>query len=376
MSRMDRYHNNESDKKEKSNLFSRRKLNQKDQKTTDYEDDQDSYYYDQRNEQEDLTNRWQQQENRTSAPSAPTSKPPKKRKKKKHRLFRFILKLLVLLVAYSGISFVFGQRVAKKEGGQQQNETFHGFSSSSGDNNILLLGSDSREGENSRADAVMVLQLDGPAKKPKLISFMRDTLVTIPDVGETKLNAAYAYGGAELVRKTLSQNFGIESKYYTTVDFHSFEKVIDTLFPNGVYIDAEKDMSKNLEVSIKKGPQNMDGLTLLQYARFRMDEEGDFGRVRRQQQVINGIFSEMKNPITLFKLPYAAGKVMGYAGTDLSMMFLTKNIPSLLKGAKGVDRLSVPVEDSWYYGTTYDGASVLVVDNDMNRQALQEFLEK
>ena len=154
----------------------------------------------------------------------PVAKPPKKKKGTKRKVFRFIFTLLILLVAYIGGSFVFGQQVAKKETSTVHPEEFNGFTSSDGANNILLIGSDSRDGEVSRADTIMVLQLDGPSKKPKLISFMRDTYVSIPGVGENKINAAYAYGGAELVRKTLSQNFGIETKYYVIVDFKSFDR--------------------------------------------------------------------------------------------------------------------------------------------------------
>ena len=85
--------------------------------------------------------------------------------------------------------------------------------------------------------------------------------------------------------------------------------MIDTLFPSGVPINAEKDMKvKTLKSPIKKGQQNMNGLELLQYARFRMDEEGDFGRVRRQQQVMDAVFNAMKNPLSIVKLPYAAGE--------------------------------------------------------------------
>lgn len=301
----------------------------------------------------------------------------KPKKRKKHRIFRFLIKLLLLVLIYSGGAFFAGQFVANMDDSYKMEvETFNGFSGSEGANNILLIGNDSREGETSRADTIMVLQLDGPAKKPKLISFMRDTYVNIPDIGEDKLNSAYAYGGAELVRKTLSLNFGIETKYYTSVNFQTFEKVIDTLFPSGVDIEAEKDMSTYLEVPIQQGQQKMDGLTLLQYARFRMDEEGDFGRVRRQQQVMNAVFSQMKNPLSIIKLPYAAGKVMGYASTDLPISFLLKNTFSIAKGASGVDRLSIPVEGSWYYGETYHAGSVLVIDSEMNQSAIREFLQK
>lgn len=357
MSRMDRH------KKQKSTeqLFARKTI----EKKNDWEDS------------------WEENEASHSRPAS--SPPPKssffkkkpKKQKKKHRFIRCLVTFILLFFAYSGISFFVGQQVAKSDANLTvQPETFNGMKSADGSHNILLIGNDSREGETARADTIMVLQLDGPAKKPKLISFMRDTLVTIPGVGDNKINASYAYGGAELVRTTLSQNFGIDTNYYTTVDFKTFEKVIDTLFPSGVKIDAEKDMSKNLEVPIKKGTQRMDGLTLLQYARFRMDEEGDFGRVRRQQQVMNAVFSQLKNPLSLVKLPYAAGKVMGYASTDVSMGFLLKNTFSIAKGAGGIDRLSVPVENSWYYGETFEAGSVLVVDSEMNRQAIQQFLSK
>lgn len=300
----------------------------------------------------------------------------KESKRKKHPILRFILYVLVFVFAYSIVAFVAGQQVAKSDAQVSETETFNGVASANGAKNILLLGSDSRKGETGRADTIMVLQLDGPSKKPKLLSFMRDTLVTIPGYGENKINAAYAFGGAELVRQTLAENFGIQTNYYAKVDFQSFEKVIDTLFPGGVPINAEKDMSKNLEVPIKKGQQNMNGLELLQYARFRMDEEGDFGRVRRQQQVMDAVFHAMKNPLSIVKLPYAAGKVLGYASTNLPASFLVSNTFSIAKGAGGIDRLTVPVDDSWQYGNTYEAGSVLVINFDTNKQAIESFLNQ
>lgn len=304
--------------------------------------------------------------------------PKVKKKQRRHPVLRFLLKVLVVLLVYCVGAFTFGKLTADQQSvlSDQELKTFNGMSASDGSNNILLLGSDSREGETARADTIMVLQLDGPSHKPKLVSFMRDTLVSIPGYGQTKLNAAYAYGGAELVRQTLNQNFGIDCKYYTIVDFLSFESVIDTLFPKGVEIDAEKDMSSHIDVPITAGVQMMDGHTLLQYARFRMDEEGDFGRVRRQQQVMNAVFSSMKNPLVLAKLPYAAGKVMGEAATDLPMTFLLKNTFSIAKGAGGIDRLSVPIDNSWSYGTDDYGGSVLVVNKEQNQQAVEAFFNE
>lgn len=306
------------------------------------------------------------------------SKQPKQKKKRKHPVLRIVVRVLLVLFAYSLIAFLVGQQVARSDAAfaTTDEETFNGTAATNGARNILLIGSDCREGEAGRADTIMVLQLDGPSKQPKLLSFMRDTLVTIPGYGENKINAAYAFGGADLVRQTLAENFGLETNYYAKVDFRSFEKVIDTLFPSGVAINAEKDMSKNLEVAIKQGQQQMNGLELLQYARFRMDEEGDFGRVRRQQQVMDAIFSEMKNPLAILKLPYAAGKVLGYASTNLPMSFLLKNTFSIARGAGGVDSLTVPVADSWQYGSSASAGSVLVVNLETNQQAIRNFLNE
>ena len=283
---------------------------------------------------------------------------------KKHHPFRKLFVLLLLIVlgaaAYSVYGYQKGYNEAKKEKHTQSAQTFHGVTSSDGSENILLIGNDSRDGENSRSDSIMVLHMGNSLNsKPKIISFMRDTYVTIPGVGDNKINASYAYGGAELLRETLKQNFNIDCKYYFLVDFKTFEKVIDALFPDGVQIDAEKDMSAYIDVPIKKGPQKMNGFTLLQYARFRMDEEGDFGRVRRQQQVMNEVFKQVKSFSAISKMPYAAGKVMGYSPNDIPMSFILKHGLIAAKNANGIQRLSIPVENSWQYGESYEAGSKL-----------------
>ncbi|CAM2958189.1 LCP family protein [Enterococcus faecalis] len=306
-------------------------------------------------------------------------KPKKKRKKSKtKRFFKWLVILLILLFAYSTVMFLKGKSAAEHDDSlpQEKVETFNGVKSSNGAKNILILGSDTRGEDAGRADTIMVLQLNGPSKKPKLISFMRDTFVDIPGVGPNKINAAYAYGGAELVRETLKQNFNLDTKYYAKVDFQSFEKIVDSMFPKGVKIDAEKSL--NLDgVDIEKGQQIMDGHVLLQYARFRMDEEGDFGRVRRQQQVMSAVMSQMKNPMTLLRTPESLGKLVGYMSTDVPVSFMLTNGPSLLiKGKAGVESLSVPVPDSWNFGESSYAGSILEVDEQKNADAIEKFLNE
>ncbi|XBG79785.1 LCP family protein [Enterococcus cecorum] len=303
-----------------------------------------------------------------------------KKLRKKHHPFRKLFVLLLLIVlgagAYSVYGYQKGYNEAKKEKHTQSAQTFHGVTSSDGSENILLIGNDSRDGENSRSDSIMVLHMGNSLNsKPKIISFMRDTYVTIPGVGDNKINASYAYGGAELLRETLKQNFNIDCKYYFLVDFKTFEKVIDALFPDGVQIDAEKDMSDYIDVPIKKVLQKMNGFTLLQYARFRMDEEGDFGRVRRQQQVMNEVFKQVKSFSAISKMPYAAGKVMGYSPNDIPMSFILKYGLIAAKNANGIQRLSIPVDNSWQYGESYEAGSYLEVDKKINQDAIENFLK-
>ncbi|MGM0212791.1 LCP family protein [Enterococcus sp. AZ109] len=303
--------------------------------------------------------------------------PNRKKPKKKRRVGRIILKIIALLLVYSAVTFGIGNVVARSDSSIPDIETqeFNGVESVDGTKNILLLGSDTRDNETGRADSMMILQVDGTGKT-KLVSFMRDMYVNIPGVGENKLNAAYAYGGADLVRQTLKENFGVDCRYYAMVDFQSFEKGVDALFPSGVPIEAEKDMSAYIDEPISQGMQRMNGHTLLNYARFRMDEEGDFGRVRRQQQVIQTVFSQLKNPLVLLRGPYAAGKIFGYLSTDMGNGFVLANTFNFAKTAMGIDRLTLPVDGSWSYGDTYNAGSVLFVDFAQNAQAVQSFLAK
>lgn len=300
-----------------------------------------------------------------------------KKPKKKRSIKRIVLSIIAILLVYSVVTFAVGNVMARFDSSIPKVETqeFNGVASADGTKNILLLGSDTRDNVTGRADSMMILQVDGKGKT-KLVSFMRDMYVNIPGVGENKLNAAYAYGGADLVRQTIKENFGVDCRYYAMVDFQSFEKGIDAMFPRGVPIEAEKDMSSYIDEPISKGFQRMNGHTLLNYARFRMDEEGDFGRVRRQQQVIQTVFGQLKNPLVLLRGPYAAGKIFGYLSTDMGNGFLLANSLNFAKTAMGIERLTLPVEGSWSYGDTYNAGSVLYVDFAQNAQAVQAFLAK
>lgn len=189
-----------------------------------------------------------------------------------------VLLLLTLVVGFFSIEFVHGFSSAK------QTSTVKKVDPKSVPTtlNVALIGSDARsKDENGRSDSLMVAQYDQKTQQAKLISIMRDSYVDIPGYGMDKINAAYSYGGIDLLNQTLKENFKFEAPYYASITFQDFIDCVNELFPDGVKIDAEKSLDLD-GVYIKKGKQVMDGNTLLQYARFREDEEGDFGRIRRQ----------------------------------------------------------------------------------------------
>ena len=392
MSRMDKYKkiHEESQKEEKKPFGFRREM--KKEKQTEKRDFEDINYekveesHQEPEEEFYYEDHYQESKKKRPNIKLPAIKNLFKRKpknpyeqkpKKKRSWKRILVMILVALLGYSVIAFGVGNIAAKTDSSMPKMETqeFNGTASENGTKNILLLGSDTRDNISGRSDSMMVLQVDGRGK-PKLVSFMRDMYVNIPGVGENKLNAAYAYGGADLVRQTLKENFGIDCRYYAMVDFQTFEKGVDALFPRGVQIDAEKDMSAYIDEPITQGPQRMNGHTLLNYARFRMDEEGDFGRVRRQQQVMQAVFGQLKNPLVLLRGPYAAGKIWGYLSTDMPNTFVLGNLFNFAKAVGGIERLTLPVDGSWSYIDTANAGSALAVDTAQNAQAVQDFLGK
>ncbi|MFS1663821.1 LCP family protein [Streptococcus sp. zg-JUN1979] len=327
--------------------------------------------------------------------SKPSS--PKKRKGIK-RVFLGLIAVFLACVLGMLVMFFRGMSDVGGNGSDYQaavTEYFDGQETSDG-TNILVLGSDQRVTQGStdaRTDTIMVVNVNNSSGKVKLVSFMRDTLVNIPDysVGDytdIKLNTAFNLGeqdnsqGAEYIRQVLKHNFDIDIKYYVMVDFETFAEAINTMFPNGVEIDARFGTVDGQKVSsvevpddlmakdgvvpnqtITVGKQRMDGRTLLNYARFRKDDDGDFGRTQRQQQVMSAIVSQVKDPTKLFTGAAAVGKVFAITSTNISYSFLLSHAISILSDAqKGVEQVTIPNEGDWIDTMDMYGGAGLDID--------------
>lgn len=348
-------------------------------------------------------------------PEPVTPKKAKKPKKKRRKIrIKRLLKLLGFLVilVMAGMIYMFFKGVNDVSSGETNytaavTETFNGEDSDDG-TNILILGSDQRITQGSsdaRTDTIMVMNIGNSDGKIKLVSFMRDTLVNIDGVSynaysnDQKLNVAFNIGeqddnqGAELMRQTLKDNFDINIKYYVMVDFETFAEAIDTLFPNGVEIDAKFGTVDGQAVSsvevpddlnmqadgtvpnqtIEVGTQKMDGRTLLNYARFRKDDDGDYGRTQRQQQVISAIINQIKDPSKLFTGSAAIGKIYALTSTNISYPFLLKEGLSVItSGQEGIEQTTIPAEGDWTDDYDMYGGLGIAIDFDKYQEELKE----
>lgn len=305
----------------------------------------------------------------------------RRRKKRRIRKLPFVILALILLliiaIAFTISSYRAGLDVAKEHKQAPKLHKFNGVSKNDGKATVLILGSDREDGGVSRTDSIMIAQYDFLHKDMKIVSVMRDIYADIPGYNRYKINTAYSLDGPELLRQTLKENLGIEPEYYATLDFKGFEAMIDELSPQGVPINVEKDMSAKIGVSLKKGEHRLNGKELLGYARFRDDEEGDFGRVRRQQQVMSALKQELVQPSSVFKLPKLAGIMRGYVATDMpDSAFYQTGMSFIVRGDKNIKTLSVPAKGTYENVTTSDGGSALGIDKEANKKKIQQFLNE
>ncbi|WP_414046481.1 LCP family protein [Macrococcus equi] len=307
--------------------------------------------------------------------------PVRRRKKRRIRKLPFIILIILLILLgcffYIKSSYESGLKQAVKHAPKHEQFEFNGVNEKDGKINVLILGQDRSVDGSARTDSIMVGQYNYLNKKMKVISIMRDIYAEIPGYRNYKINTAYTLGGPELLRKTIKKNLGLDIDHYAIIDFKGFSAMVDEISPKGVPIDVEKDMSEKIGVSLKKGQHNLNGKELLGYARFRNDAEADFGRVRRQQQVIRALKKEMVSLPVIMKTPKLAGIARGYVNTDMTDGEIFRTGTSfVIRGSRDPNTLVVPVKDSYTQASYPEAGAVLEIDKEKNKEAIKKFLEE
>ncbi|WP_391209287.1 LCP family protein [Psychrobacillus sp. L4] len=300
-----------------------------------------------------------------------------KRKLRVGRIVVFLLAFTVLICGiYTFIQYSIGHNLASGE--KLKTEDFTGDKQSAGEReNILVLGVDSRGEDKARTDTMMLVSWDKKKNDVKIISFMRDIYAEIPGYKSYKLNTAYYLGGVQLLTTTLQNMFDIPIHHYALIDFSSFESLVDIIAPNGVPITVEKDMSEKIGVSLTKGQHDLSGKELLGYSRFRHDSEGDFGRVSRQQLVMEALKNEVLSVKNLPNVPKFVGAAEGYIETDYTKTDKIKRVlDAITSGKLEIEKLTIPVEGTYSFNSYSHAGSVIEINKEKNKAAVSEFLEE
>ena len=225
--------------------------------------------------------------------------------------------------------------------------------------NILVLGVDERADDVGRSDTSFVVTLDTEAKKITVFSVPRDSRVKIAGHGWDKVNHAFAFGGLSLSKSTIENLLGVPIDYTVTVDFKGFVRMIDAL--GGITIDVEKRMRYSdpydddggLVIDLYPGVQRLSGKEAIKYVRYR-DEEGDIGRVTRQQKFLKAVLKELASPQTVVRLPELAKEFYGAVKTDMPLSKIIKLLPMVQEAASnGMVTATIPGTPLWIKEVSY-----------------------
>jgi LCP family protein required for cell wall assembly len=181
--------------------------------------------------------------------------------------------------------------------------------------NILLIGSDS-EGNiaNGRSDVIVLMHISSDRKKVYLVHFPRDMYVDVPGHGKDKINAAYAYGGSQLLVRTLQNLVDVSIDHVVVVGYEGFKDMTDTV--GGVDVYAEEATVEDYG-PIQVGWNHLDGKAALEFVTERYDlSKGDISRGRRQMAFVKALMLKvlsketLTNPVRFAELVDAATRYL------------------------------------------------------------------
>ena len=281
--------------------------------------------------------------------------PPRKAKNKR-RIWPWLLLIVVFLAAAIGGAYFASNSLLEKPTENKQKEELLTAKDKA---TIMIMGVDERDDDVGRSDTLMIASIDPKTNQASLLSVPRDTRVKIKGHGFDKVNAAYAYGKEKLSQDTVERLLGVNIDHYIIINTKSFKKIIDAI--GGIDIDVPKRMhyedpwddDGGLIIDFQPGMQHMDGAKAVTYVRYR-DEEGDLGRIRRQQDFVRACMEKLVSPAIIPKLPVVIKEVMGSIETDLSFRQLLE-FAGTLKESKnnGLKTDMVPGRPLYIEGISY-----------------------
>ena len=219
--------------------------------------------------------------------------------------------------------------------------------------NILVLGLDARDGGTGRTDTIMVVNVNPESGQINLLSIPRDTRVTLKG-GYDRINAAYVYGGIDMVEEAVEKLLDIHIDNYVIIHFQGFIELVDLL--GGVEADVPVRMYHPSEnIDLQPGHQVLNGEDALGFARYRYTENGDLDRAQHQQEILEALRKKVFSPGTITKIPELAVIASEYIDTnmtDTDLMTLTGSAEKFKEQELKSSTLpgeTVKIDGLWYY---------------------------
>ena len=286
-----------------------------------------------------------------------------KKKAKANGRRSFFLKGLLTVALI--VSLLFGYEWAAGKVGAPGLGTLVGELTGKNQVNVLLVGTDNRGSERARADTIALVNVNFQNQAIQILSIPRDTRVKIPGRGLEKINHAHAYGGIELLQRTVEGLLDSPVDYYVETDFKGFTKIIDQL--GGVSLNVEKRMYYPEEdINLKPGLQTLNGEKALAYVRYRSDGLGDIGRIKRQQKFFQAVYEQHLTLDTLAKTPQIIGHLNDYVKTDLPV----SNMLRIANALKGTDLVNLQTHLLPGRSQTINGLSYWIADDNATQKLL------
>lgn len=283
--------------------------------------------------------------------------PNKESKKVRNRYIKYALILIIVFILSGAVGAFFANALVDNKP-EPVGDT-KGKLVAQDKATVMIMGVDERSDDVGRSDTLMIATLDPEKNQAAILSVPRDTRVKIAGYGFDKINAAYAYGGRKLTQRTVEDLLNTHIDHYIKINVHGFTKIIDAL--GGIDIDVEKRMhyedpwddDGGLYIDLQPGMQHMDGKTAITYVRYR-DEEGDIGRIKRQQKFMKAVMDKLVSPTVIPKLPAIVSAVSDSVETDMSMSEILSFL-STLQQAKdnGLKSDMVPGKPVYIEGISY-----------------------
>jgi len=238
---------------------------------------------------------------------------PRRRRRKSRFLLKILLVILVIFLIdlYRRINTAF-EEMYEPFGDSVVDVRDSNFTLGRSSFSILILGTDG-----GRTDSMMVATINPRAGTTYLLSIARDTMVTIPGWGTTRINHAYAYGGLDLAVNTVQDLLNIPIDYHVTIGMEEFHILIDAFGGVTVYNDTVAFALGGYDFPL--GRVELSGSAAYYYVRMRMDDpRGDFGRQERQRDVMNAMAQEAMSFTMVRRYPQVLNSIGGHMTTNVT----------------------------------------------------------